>query len=93
LDELKERLYLLLVVLFGSYAEGNYTVASDVDLLVVYDGEKRKRSMKTYIVDTYAWISYFEGKEAFKFREEIEDKDLLTGGEHFRGKPNVKLLK
>ena len=123
--------------------------------------------MKTYIVDTYAWISYFEGKEAFKFKEEIEDndletpsivlaeitrvfrrkglpwdvysktlnyikrhslilpldtdhaiksgeiaereglylidaiiysyvdedKDLLTGDEHFRGKPNVKLLK
>ena len=42
LDELKERLNLLLVVLFGSYAKGNYTVASDVDLLVVYDGEKRE---------------------------------------------------
>jgi hypothetical protein len=28
LDELKERLSLLLVVLFGSYAKGNYTVAS-----------------------------------------------------------------
>jgi predicted nucleic acid-binding protein len=121
--------------------------------------------MKTYIVDTYAWISYFEGQEAFKeeiedneletpsivlaeitrvFRrkrlprdvylktlnyikrrslilpldtnhaiksgeiaekEELylidaiiysyvsEDKDLLTGDEHFRGKPSVKLLK
>jgi predicted nucleotidyltransferase len=28
-------------VLFGSYARGNYTVASDIDLLVVYGGEKR----------------------------------------------------
>jgi hypothetical protein len=28
-------------VLFGSYAKGNYTVASDVDILVVYKGEER----------------------------------------------------
>jgi len=49
LDELKERLYLLLVVLFGSYAKGNYTVASDVDLLVVYDGEKREDATKSLI--------------------------------------------
>jgi uncharacterized protein len=27
------------VILFGSYAKGTYTVASDVDVLVVYDGE------------------------------------------------------
>lgn len=29
------------VVLFGSYAKGTYTVASDVDLLVVYGGDPR----------------------------------------------------
>jgi predicted nucleotidyltransferase len=28
-------------VLFGSYARGRYTVASDVDVLVVYRGEPR----------------------------------------------------
>ncbi len=33
---------LLRVVLFGSYAQGNYTVASDVDLLVVYQGQPRE---------------------------------------------------
>ncbi len=33
---------LLRVVLFGSYAQGNYTVASDVDLLVVYRGRSRE---------------------------------------------------
>jgi predicted nucleotidyltransferase len=40
-----ERLGALLplrrVVLFGSYATGRYTVGSDVDLLVVYQGEPR----------------------------------------------------
>jgi len=32
--------------------------------------------MKSYIVDTYAWISYFEGKEHFK--EAIEENELYT---------------
>ena len=35
LKELEEKLPLVHVVLFGSYAEGNYTVGSDVDILVV----------------------------------------------------------
>jgi len=32
--------------------------------------------MKTYIVDTYAWIAYFEGKEEFKAA--IEENELYT---------------
>lgn len=47
LEALKEKLPLLLVVLFGSYAKGNYTVASDVDLLVVYEGKDRKDAFAT----------------------------------------------
>jgi len=47
LEVLKEKLPLLLVVLFGSYAKGNYTVASDVDLLVVYEGRERKDAFAT----------------------------------------------
>ncbi len=42
IDALNEHLPLLRVVLFGSYAKGNYTVASDVDLLVVYQGPARE---------------------------------------------------
>ena len=42
LPGLQKELPLLLVVLFGSYAKGNYTVASDIDLLVVYGGKERK---------------------------------------------------
>lgn len=41
LKELSEILPLAKVVLFGSYAKGNYTVGSDIDLLMVYDGEKK----------------------------------------------------
>ena len=32
--------------------------------------------MKTYVVDTYAWISYFEGKREFKAL--IEENELYT---------------
>jgi len=42
MGELRLRLPVTLVVLFGSYAKGNYTVASDIDLLVVYAGHARE---------------------------------------------------
>jgi predicted nucleotidyltransferase len=38
---LAQQIPLKLVMLFGSYAEGRYTAASDIDLLVVYEGRKR----------------------------------------------------
>lgn len=38
---LVDRIGLLRLVLFGSYARGDETAASDVDVLVVYDGPKR----------------------------------------------------
>ena len=41
IGRLDARLPLRRVVLFGSYAKGTYTVGSDVDLLVVYQGELR----------------------------------------------------
>jgi hypothetical protein len=44
---LAKNLPLSSVVLFGSYAQGNYTVASDVDLLVVYEGKVRKDAFST----------------------------------------------
>lgn len=47
LEELGRKVPLVLVALFGSYARGNYTVASDVDVLVVYDGEEREDAYLT----------------------------------------------
>jgi len=35
------------VVLFGSYARGNYPVRSDVDLLVGYRGKRREDAFST----------------------------------------------
>ncbi|MFX0203153.1 MAG: nucleotidyltransferase domain-containing protein [Candidatus Hodarchaeota archaeon] len=42
MEDLSRKLPLALVVLFGSYARRNYTVASDVDLLILYGDKKRK---------------------------------------------------
>lgn len=39
LPALAARLPLVRVVLFGSWARGTHTVASDVDLLIVYQGD------------------------------------------------------
>lgn len=42
MPQLLERLPVQWVVLFGSYAKGNYTAFSDIDILVVYAGEPRE---------------------------------------------------
>ena len=47
IGKLSGKLPISLVVLFGSYAQGNYTVASDVDLLIVYRGKERKDAFAT----------------------------------------------
>lgn len=44
LPDLDARLALQFVVLFGSYGRGNYTAASDVDLLVVYRGARNENA-------------------------------------------------
>ncbi len=43
-EENRERLGLCKVLLFGSYARGNYTVASDIDVFVVFDDTKSSES-------------------------------------------------
>lgn len=47
IEELAKELPLSSVILFGSYALGNYTVASDVDILIVYKGKERKDAFAT----------------------------------------------
>ena len=44
IPRLQGQLPLRLVALFGSYAKGNYTVASDIDVLIVYNGTERDDS-------------------------------------------------
>lgn len=46
LPQLLKVLPVRLVVLFGSYARGNFTAFSDIDLLVVYDDPIREDAYK-----------------------------------------------
>ena len=46
IPELLKKLPVKLVVLFGSYAKGNYTAFSDIDILVVYEGPIREDAYK-----------------------------------------------
>jgi len=47
IENLDQKLPLTLVALFGSYAKGNYTVSSDVDLMVIYKGKPKDDSYAT----------------------------------------------
>jgi len=47
LPELRDALPVVRVVLFGSHATNRATVASDVDLLVVYEGASREDAFAT----------------------------------------------
>ena len=47
LPALRDALPVRRVVLFGSHATGRATVASDVDLLVVYEGPPREEAFTT----------------------------------------------
>lgn len=43
---LGKKLPVVKVVLFGSYAQDRYTAASDIDVLVIYRGQKRDQAFK-----------------------------------------------
>ncbi|MEM1580962.1 MAG: nucleotidyltransferase domain-containing protein [Candidatus Bathyarchaeia archaeon] len=40
ITEFREKLGLESIILFGSYAKDKYTVASDIDLLIIFDDQK-----------------------------------------------------
>jgi len=44
-EELSRKLPLKRVILFGSYASGRQTAASDIDVLIVYKGQRDKREV------------------------------------------------
>ena len=81
LENLKRELPLLLVVLFGSYAKGNYTVASDMDLLVIYEGEEKneayaivKRTLNIPRLEPHVYSEY-----EFEQMKDVVEK-MIKGG-------------
>jgi predicted nucleotidyltransferase len=81
LRDLARELPVILVVLIGSYARGNYTVASDVDILVVYQGKEREDAFatvkKTLGISRVEPHVYSEGE--YERRRDILGK-MVAGG-------------
>jgi predicted nucleotidyltransferase len=81
LHELEKALPVCLVVLFGSYAKGNYNVSSDIDLLVAYRGEKREDAYKKIrkIIDLPGLEPHvYTEKEYMSMKKTIEK--MIKGG-------------
>ena len=81
LAELNRKLSLSKVVLFGSYAKGDYTVASDVDLLVVYKGEPEEDPFKLVkrSLDITGLEPHIYRKEEFEQNRKTLEK-MIEGG-------------
>lgn len=83
---LDKKLPLKVAILFGSYAAGNFTVSSDVDVLIVYRGEENKEayslSKKTLDLPRLEPHVYSEG-EYEKIRQVIDKmakKGIILSG-------------
>lgn len=72
---------LSLAVLFGPYAEGHYTVAIDVDLLVVYKGKERKDDHKTVkkTMDIALLEPHVYSEDEYMRLEKVIDR-MMAGG-------------
>ena len=97
LKELKEK--PILAIIFGSYAKGNYTKDSDIDILLVFQNIKdtkaientaKKIDMRTNTKLAPIYLDYETFKESFHnsskkfFKDLKKDKILLTGIEWWR---------
>ena len=85
--ELGEKLPLIRIVLFGSHAKGNYTVGSDVDILVVYRGEKRDDAYA--LVKKILDIPRLERRGIRADEGEPEQDDGWRGGAAFRERKGI----
>lgn len=97
LKELKEK--PIIAVIFGSYASGDYTKNSDIDILLVFqkiddsksiENTAKKISMKTNTQLNPVYLNYNEFKESFHnptkefFKKLKKDKIILIGMEWWR---------
>ncbi len=89
----------IIAVIFGSYASGNYSKNSDIDLLLVFqkiddskqiENTAKRISMKTNTQINPVYLNYNEFKESFHnptkefFKKLKKDKIILIGMEWWR---------
>jgi predicted nucleotidyltransferase len=78
LENLDSKLSLKSVTLFGSYAKGNYTAFSDIDLMVIYKGNQREDAYavarKTLLIPSLELHIYSENE----YKEIKDTIDKMT---------------
>ena len=86
---LKGKLPLKRVVLFGSYAKGKQTVASDIDLLVIYGGRPRtdayalvKRALNIRRLEPHVYSEEEYDQAKMTVERMIRDGISIATGEH-----------
>ncbi len=80
LEVLKEELPLRLVVLFGSYAKGNYTVTSDIDLLIVHDNtSKDVYTLVKKVINLYGLEPHTYSYEDYRSMKDTIDRMVKDG--------------
>jgi len=85
LPALQDKLPLKRVVLFGSYATGRHTIASDIDLMVIYSGKIRE--------DAYQVIKRtlnIRGLQPHVYTEQQYDQARMTIERMIRGGISIK---
>lgn len=87
LDRLADSLPVVRAVLFGSYARGEFTVASDVDLLVIYEGEPREDAFETVkrVVDVRGVEPHVYSRREYEAQRETVDRMTRDGVELLDG--------
>lgn len=81
LESLDSKLSLKSVILFGSYAKGNYTAFSDIDLMVIYKGSQREDAYriarKTLLITSLELHIYSENE--YKQIKDTIDRMIKDG--------------
>jgi hypothetical protein len=81
LETLSANLPVVKIVIFGSYAKGNYTARSDIDLLVIYRGKPQREAyaITKKILDIPRLEPHLYTEEEYKNMKDTIDK-MSQGG-------------
>lgn len=94
MEELARKLPLSFAVLFGSYARGNHTVTSDVDILIVYRGKERKNAFATVkkTLDIFLLEPHVHSENEYESLRRVIDRMIVDGVVLFESEGYHRLL-
>jgi len=81
IPELKKLIEIKRVILFGSYAKGNFTAKSDIDILIIYSEYKNENLFKEIkkTINLYNLQPHLFTEKEYKKQKEIIDRMIKDG--------------